>query len=352
MGDFNETLYGSEHFSRTPRPEWQMRAFREAVEDCSLQDLGWTGVQYTWDNKQTGQANVKARLDRAFANAGFLQRFEHARVRHIVTVESDHCMVLMEQRGNLNQVRRGPKQFRYENVWQTHIDYEKLIAESWRKNQNAHGLQGVVESLISLQNDLEPWSVQEFGCLPRKVRKLKQKLESLRCRSVGRGPTEEEKSIVKQLREALRQEEVWMRQRSRVQWLRDGDRNTAYFHAQAAHRKRINRIAGLQRQDGTFCANDTEDRAEVQAFYKNLYKTQGFNDMNELLDFVQVRVTPEMNNSLDKPFEPGEVRDALFQMAPSKAPGVDGFTTDFFSEALGTLTANYCSCHFGVPEWW
>jgi hypothetical protein len=40
MGDFNETLYGSEHFSQNPRPEWQMRAFREAVEDCSIQDLG------------------------------------------------------------------------------------------------------------------------------------------------------------------------------------------------------------------------------------------------------------------------------------------------------------------------
>ncbi|KAM0929825.1 hypothetical protein ACQ4PT_001352 [Festuca glaucescens] len=33
MGDFNETLYGEEHFSNVPRPEWQMRAFREAVED-------------------------------------------------------------------------------------------------------------------------------------------------------------------------------------------------------------------------------------------------------------------------------------------------------------------------------
>jgi hypothetical protein len=27
MGDFNETLYNSEHFSRTASPEWQMRNF-------------------------------------------------------------------------------------------------------------------------------------------------------------------------------------------------------------------------------------------------------------------------------------------------------------------------------------
>jgi hypothetical protein len=51
--------------------------------------------------------------------------------------------------------------------------------------------------------------------------------------------------------------------------------------------------------------------------------------MNELLGHVPERVTTDMN-FLDKPFGPKEVRDALFQMAPSKAPGVDGFTAGFF----------------------
>jgi endonuclease/exonuclease/phosphatase family metal-dependent hydrolase len=87
MGDFNETLYNSEHFSRTARPEWQMRNFREAVEECLFQDLGWSGTAYTWDNRQNGDSNVKARLDRAFANAEFLSHFEHTRVRHIVSTE-------------------------------------------------------------------------------------------------------------------------------------------------------------------------------------------------------------------------------------------------------------------------
>lgn len=59
VGDFNETLYGTEHFSRAARPEWQMRAFREVVDECALQDLGWAGVEYTWDNRQQGAANVK-----------------------------------------------------------------------------------------------------------------------------------------------------------------------------------------------------------------------------------------------------------------------------------------------------
>jgi hypothetical protein len=41
-------------------------------------------------------------------------------------------------------------------------------------------------------------------------------------------------------------------------------------------------------------------------------------------------MTTDMNFLLDKPLGPEEVCDALFQMAPSEAPGVDGFSAGFF----------------------
>lgn len=88
-----------------PRPKWQMRNFREVVDECGFQDLGWSGTAYTWDNRQSGNANVKARLDRAFANSVFLNRFEHTRVTHIVAAESDHCFVLVELRERLSDQR-------------------------------------------------------------------------------------------------------------------------------------------------------------------------------------------------------------------------------------------------------
>jgi hypothetical protein len=46
MGDFNETLYGSKHFSATERLEPQMKAFRECIEDCGLNDIGLAGEPF------------------------------------------------------------------------------------------------------------------------------------------------------------------------------------------------------------------------------------------------------------------------------------------------------------------
>lgn len=246
MGDFNETLYASEHFSRSPRPEGQMRAFREATDDCSFQDLGWTGCAYTWDNRQSGDSNVKARLDRAFANEQFRQHYEYIRVKHLASVESDHCFVVADIQSFLPGRSRPQKQFRYENVWQSHVDYDRIIAETWRSHQRVPGLQGISDSLDHLRRTLVPWGAKEFGCLTRNVRQLQKKLNKLRSQNIGQGPSDEEKCTMKKLQEAMQQEEMWMKQHSRVLWLRAGDRNTSYFQAQAAQRKRMNRIVGLR----------------------------------------------------------------------------------------------------------
>jgi hypothetical protein len=52
--------------------------------------------------------------------------------------------------------------------------------------------------------------------------------------------------------------------------------------------------------------------------------------MDKLMNFIVHRVCTKMNVELDKPFTQDEVRAVLFHMAPSKAPGVGGFTIGFF----------------------
>lgn len=157
-----------------------MRAFREVRDECEFQDLGWSGVAYTWDNRQGGEANVKARVDRAFANEQFRQRFEHTRVRHVCAVESDHCFIITEFRHHTNtHGSTGAKHFRYENVWQSHQDYDQLIADTWKKQVRSPGLQGIADSLVALQRQLEPWGAREFGSSSRSVRKLQSRLDKL-----------------------------------------------------------------------------------------------------------------------------------------------------------------------------
>jgi hypothetical protein len=63
------------------------------------------------------------------------------------------------------------------------------------------------------------------------------------------------------------------RQRSRVEWLREGDRNTSFFHARASARRRTNKIDMLLRADGSKCEVQGEIKGMVQNFYEKLFSS-------------------------------------------------------------------------------
>lgn len=57
------------------------------------------------------------------------------------------------------------------------------------------------------------------------------------------------------------------------------------------------------------------------------------------------RVTLDMNQTLTTtPYIPGEVTTALFQMAPLKSPGPDGFPAIFFKKDWNILGTDIISC--------
>lgn len=65
-------------------------------------------------------------------------------------------------------------------------------------------------------------------------------------------------------------------------------------------------------------------------FFRNLCTSEGTRNLDAVLDTVPVKVTADMNTSLLVPFSEKEVKEALFQMFPTKAPGPDGFPPHFF----------------------
>jgi hypothetical protein len=63
IGDFNEVMWFFEHFANRPRPAKQMLDFREVLSHCDLHCIGFSGLPWTYNNKQKGDRNVRVRLD-------------------------------------------------------------------------------------------------------------------------------------------------------------------------------------------------------------------------------------------------------------------------------------------------
>jgi hypothetical protein len=55
-----------------------MLDFREVLSYCDLHDLGFSGLPWTYDNKQAGDRNVRVRLDQVVASPSWMNWFPDA----------------------------------------------------------------------------------------------------------------------------------------------------------------------------------------------------------------------------------------------------------------------------------
>lgn len=77
-------------------------------------------------------------------------------------------------------------------------------------------------------------------------------------------------SLLMEYEEHLKNEEIAWRQRSRALWLKEGDRNTSYFHKLANAHRRSNHIDQLVVQ-GTTIMDPERIKEEIIGFYEKLY---------------------------------------------------------------------------------
>jgi hypothetical protein len=97
-------------------------------------------------------------------------------------------------------------------------------------------------------------------------------------------------------------------------------------------RRKKNLVKSLTKSDGQATENVHEMQAMTADFYKQLYTSEGVQGMDQVLQHVPRKVTPAMNEILTAPYAADEVKNALFQMFPLKAPGPDGYPAFFFQK--------------------
>jgi hypothetical protein len=349
LGDFNEVLMQSEHEGVNPRGQGQMDGFRDALDICGLADLGYTGRRWTFEKKVSGGTFTRVRLDRAVADTEWNTIFPFAEVVNETAACSDHgpiVLKLMEE----NNDRHQPKNFKYEVMWERHPELYAFVEGKWNSEQKASSAVEVQEKLKQLGEHLYTWDRYTFGSVKREIKQLMQQLKVLKDVPGRSGPSHLEIKVTDRLAELYHREEILHRQRSRVDWLTDGDKNTKYFQQRASMRRRKNRITALAKPDGQL----TEDVAELESmtteFYKDLYTSEGCTNMQEVLDSVPEKLTDEMRALLDADYTEKEVKTALYQMFPTKSPGPDGFPAHFFQKHWGVCGSEVTEAVFKIVK--
>ncbi|WMV38388.1 hypothetical protein MTR67_031773 [Solanum verrucosum] len=124
--------------------------------------------------------------------------------------------------------------------------------------------------------------------------------------------------------ELIKKEEISGRQKSRALWLKEGDKNTKFFHKIAKAHRRYNNVDQLMIQ-GELNQEPSRIKGEIVEYYKRLYKESS----QWILEYINVQcpnLTEEDKQALQSNFEESEGLRCLKLCAFDKAAGPDGFT--------------------------
>ncbi|KAK8328369.1 hypothetical protein V6Z11_A11G246800 [Gossypium hirsutum] len=146
--------------------------------------------------------------------------------------QSDHDAILLDLWGRKpKDFSNDPRMcFKFELCWASDREAENIIGDAWNRGDTKYG-----DKLDRVRSILGPWQRKKYG-------RLKSEIKGDSVKTL--------KGTRKRLDFLYAREESYWAQRSQSKWLREGDRNTRYFHAKATGRLKKNIIEKLKDMEG------------------------------------------------------------------------------------------------------
>ncbi|KAK2658361.1 hypothetical protein Ddye_004894 [Dipteronia dyeriana] len=222
----------------------------------------------------------------------------------------------------LSFVRMVVSGFFYEACWADNETCKEVVRSMWLDSSGVDGISGLVKRLSCWASQLKGWNDAQRNMLRKNI-KLKYKELYEASRVVNSNSWLGIRRIENQLDELLLQEELCWKQRSRVDRLRCGDKNTKYFHARAFSSRTRNQTLGLLDENGSWQEKKQAMEGVSSRYFDRIFSSSNSSSeqLGKVLTCVVLKLSDSSSRMLDQPFSKDDVKRALFDMCPTKAPG-------------------------------
>ena len=275
-GDFNETRFPSERSSSCRETTRRSNNFNEWIDDLQLLEVEFSGASHTWARGLSPETRQSARLDRALCNGNWSMRFERAKVKHLPAVQSDHCPIFISPNGFI-PIQDVNRPFKFQATWLTHENFQDFVREKWDSSGP------LIPALDKLATELKTWNRDIFGNIFQQKRRLLARISGVQqalSHNNARGLIKLEASLRRDLDEILEREEILWYQKSRLDWISHGDRNTSFFHLSTIGRRWRNNIVAIQDEFGSWLHDKEQVKNHFVTFFTKLFTEEGDEDLS------------------------------------------------------------------------
>ncbi|XP_019157963.1 PREDICTED: uncharacterized protein LOC109154684 [Ipomoea nil] len=275
LGDFNDISGQADQWGVGEIVASSVDRFLEAVNDCGLMDLGTSRSRFSWYRKVGERVTLRRKLDRVLWNMEAQLFFPKGKAHILPCTHSDHHPIQFDSVAGSPPPRK---------------------ERPFRKRNTLARIAGIQAT---------PNYGSDMGLM-----KLK-------------------KTFIDNLHDILKQEEVFWHQKSRKDWIQDGDRNTTFYHRATLVRRNRARVTMLK-VNGEWISNPQIIKEHITNFFKCLVG-RNQDDIREAPTFVSGRaISDRQAQSLIRLTTVNEVRQAVFGMKRFGSPGPDGIQAAFY----------------------
>ncbi|XP_039004676.1 uncharacterized protein LOC120131861 [Hibiscus syriacus] len=341
-GDLNVIINSNERSNSStlgPFLSSDMKELQDAVFDLELSDHPFFGPTFSWSNKQQ-DSYLARKLDRVIVNPKRYRLFPKSHMEFQAPGISDHCLAITWL--TKETLVDHPKPFKFFNLWVQHPKFMNVVRQSWQTPSKGNPMQNLFFKLKRLKTCLKSLNQLFYNDISARAKQKKLELETQQLLSLRAEDSFYKELLVQNELKILEEaKNIFLRQKFKVQWLKDGDKCTKFFHSAVAVKTKRETIRVLVDDNGNRLESFESMTSELIGHFTNLIGSENPEvkvcDQTLLQELFQYSLPSDASNALIKDVTKDEIKEAFFCQGNEKAPGPDGYTPYFFKNTWSII---------------
>lgn len=154
----------------------------------------------------------------------------------------------------------------FENVWLRENECHNVVKNDW---ESATGMD-IMKKIEFCGLKLQEWRKGISNEYKQKIRICREQLPKLRSRR-DTHVIQRYNAVYWEYMNLLGKQKIYRKQRTKLFWLREGDRNTCFFHKHASTRKKTNVLTRIKDDNEEWCETNEEIKGVITEYFSQLF---------------------------------------------------------------------------------